>query len=567
MVKKLFLTPPNVPGETQCRSLEIPSSKEWLGIFNNALLQLANQYNYEQVNETDLTPEETAAICYLAYEEWLSSGCGSNVVEAPFWDDSDGEDAPDTADPDLQPWYEDLADWAVTAFLAVSFTPGAAIEFVTTIRQIRLFFRKRDYGAIVRILWDGLEIGQIDTYSPTPDSQGFFWYAPSSSPHTLRIEHTGEYNPEATPTADGYAIEVIRGDLRQDALAFGFQTRYDADTDTVQTSADGGETWQNAPQADPRLVTLLPPKTGATAACDSAANVQTELRQEIELLGAQLALGATATTIGGHILAWLLPGFGLLAELVFGLAAALEGFGAVAIATAFSGDEWQTFLCILNCRIGADYQFSAAEIALINSDIDSEINPTAATILHLFLGLMGQGQMNYFASAGQNAGNCGDCDNCGWCIEWDFTLSPYDWVKVTGQPGTWVGGSGWNVGTGYVGGNPNNPRIQTAIKLTVPGISFQRAEMDFVWVAGQLTGSHSHIAVNNFTGLLTDVAIQNLSSPMIWTGNRTGVNEIDLQLAVAGCNGCGGAVGGSGAIQKFRIYGSGTRPSISGDNC
>lgn len=75
-MRKPFLTPPSMPEELECRSLLIPSSKEWLGIFNSALLELTQAYNYEQVNGTDLTPEEVAAYCYEQYVAWLSSVCG-----------------------------------------------------------------------------------------------------------------------------------------------------------------------------------------------------------------------------------------------------------------------------------------------------------------------------------------------------------------------------------------------------------------------------------------------------------------------------------------------------------
>jgi hypothetical protein len=80
MVRKLFLTPPSLPSQTVCRSIQIPSSREWLGIFNAALLQTAQWYNYEQVNDTDLTAEVVSGLCYLMYENWLTSeGC-----EMPF---------------------------------------------------------------------------------------------------------------------------------------------------------------------------------------------------------------------------------------------------------------------------------------------------------------------------------------------------------------------------------------------------------------------------------------------------------------------------------------------------
>jgi hypothetical protein len=76
MARKRFLTPPTLPEDTQCRGLVIPSSREWLGLYSEALLALTHDYNYEQAEPTDLTPEATAALAYAQYVAWLNSECG-----------------------------------------------------------------------------------------------------------------------------------------------------------------------------------------------------------------------------------------------------------------------------------------------------------------------------------------------------------------------------------------------------------------------------------------------------------------------------------------------------------
>lgn len=75
MVRRLFLTPPTLPETTVTRCLIIPNDKLWLGIFNAALLATTYWYNYEQVNDTDLTPEAVAAKCYEIYETYISEEC------------------------------------------------------------------------------------------------------------------------------------------------------------------------------------------------------------------------------------------------------------------------------------------------------------------------------------------------------------------------------------------------------------------------------------------------------------------------------------------------------------
>jgi len=78
MPPKQFVTPPTLPEDVVCRILEIPNSKEWLGIFNSALLDLLNQYEYLQVNDTDLTIDETIAKCHEIIYAYFDTGvCGS----------------------------------------------------------------------------------------------------------------------------------------------------------------------------------------------------------------------------------------------------------------------------------------------------------------------------------------------------------------------------------------------------------------------------------------------------------------------------------------------------------
>jgi len=77
MSRKRFRTPPTLPETTQCRGTVVPASKEWLGIYSDALLELTHAYNYEQVEPTDLTPEQTAGLAYLQYLNWLDSTCAN----------------------------------------------------------------------------------------------------------------------------------------------------------------------------------------------------------------------------------------------------------------------------------------------------------------------------------------------------------------------------------------------------------------------------------------------------------------------------------------------------------
>ena len=80
-MRKPFLTPPTLPETGQCRSLQIPSDKYWLGIFNSALLEMTHYWNYEQVNETDLTVDETIAVVETIIAGYFENTCGATLPE------------------------------------------------------------------------------------------------------------------------------------------------------------------------------------------------------------------------------------------------------------------------------------------------------------------------------------------------------------------------------------------------------------------------------------------------------------------------------------------------------
>jgi len=77
MAKPRFLTPADIPQEDVCRGLVLPNSRDWFGVFSEALSQTIYPWNYTQVHETDLTPEAAAEEAYERYVAWLSAECGA----------------------------------------------------------------------------------------------------------------------------------------------------------------------------------------------------------------------------------------------------------------------------------------------------------------------------------------------------------------------------------------------------------------------------------------------------------------------------------------------------------
>jgi len=167
VVKKLFICPPDFGTDETCRTLTIPSSQQWLGIFNNAILTLANTYNYEQLNATDLTPEECAARVMLIYADYLQTDA-CPVVQSPYWDDETDNEI--EMGSDTQIWYgavtdwlapiaslnfqQNLAVWALTGFVGYAAGLGSAIFFRTAAKRFVLAFESSNVEEIIRIIID-----------------------------------------------------------------------------------------------------------------------------------------------------------------------------------------------------------------------------------------------------------------------------------------------------------------------------------------------------------------------------------------------------------------------------
>lgn len=180
-----ILTPPAMPDEVIVRELEIPSSQEWLGVFNFLLLQATYSWAWEQLYDTDLTPEESAAKCYEIYVKYLSSHALPTSAPTPYWDEDTEVD--DEQPADTQPWYgtvsdpeapaaeldfvENLAVWLMTGFLAVgTWEIGAApaILFHTIAPKFILAQKRGDFGEVIRILVDGQDAARVDTSAASP---------------------------------------------------------------------------------------------------------------------------------------------------------------------------------------------------------------------------------------------------------------------------------------------------------------------------------------------------------------------------------------------------------------
>lgn len=124
MSRRDFRTPASLPLETTGRCIIVPNDSAWLGLLNAALLMLTEQWRYDQVEPTDLTPEETAAIWYDIYVSTLTSNCEDcsdmncndvlecmlPYLEASFYEDADIRINPVTNAPQVS--YDGGTTWS-----------------------------------------------------------------------------------------------------------------------------------------------------------------------------------------------------------------------------------------------------------------------------------------------------------------------------------------------------------------------------------------------------------------------------------------------------------------------
>lgn len=263
-----YPTPNSIPATSFCRRISIPDTPEWIGVVTGALLQLTEASNWDEVGT--VTPDEAAAASLQMLNEYFdANGCPTDL-DPPYWDTPENVD--DDTDPDLYPWYDQLGDWLIAGFLAITFTPATGVTYLTSIPKARLAFRKGEFGASLRILLDGLEAFVGDTEGDPDEllevNLDFAEFAAANDlgagPWTMRVEHTGLV---------GERLEIIRKDLRQpnlrsiygntpptfDEIAADYEAEYGVPLVPIELQQVAGQlqyrysstsAWMNVPNAD-----------------------------------------------------------------------------------------------------------------------------------------------------------------------------------------------------------------------------------------------------------------------------------------------------------------------------
>lgn len=436
----LYLTPDELPSGVFCRTFGVPDDPTWNALFDAALLDLMHEEAWREFGT--LTPAECAeAWRVMLYESWnYSTAC--DVVPAPFWDETSGDDSDDTAPISDQPWYgqivlvddrltfvENAFIYVVAGFIAYAGLPTAAISFVPLARQFVVTAKSNPLGGIVRFLADGVELGRTDTYSPTDGvvSTPIYMPAPTTSFVAEAVSYPTlwvELLPDNPHELASVSMTLIRSRLTPSDFS-NPDYRYNSDCDCIQYSPDGGSTWRDAPGNDPRHAPqfLLPPIGGSNQQCDAAANKTKWLKDFMDSVISALAIGAIAATLINTALEFvdlLFPGAVLL-ELLVEFADTTFGVGDAALSAAFNSDTYAALLCIFFCDAAADGSVDAPMLAVIESDVTAQLNTTAALIVNLILGIQGEIGVSNAGAIGSETGDCSACE-CNHCHEYDFTV-------------------------------------------------------------------------------------------------------------------------------------------------
>ena len=239
--------------------------------------------------------------------------------------------------------------------------------------------------------------------------------------HTIKLEIKTGHNPSATPVDGLYPVDVIRKRLLVDEV-YPANLRYSSGAGSVQYTPDGTN-WYNAPEFDPRNNAGAVGRKGESSNCPAAKSVAEYFRRYITLVTGILSAGSGLVQGASAILGFLnlLGGYGILWEIISGMFGTLTGYGASAIATAFTSDQYDKLTCILLCTMN-DSKLDANSLTLTKQLVTEQLNATAAPIVNLMLDVMGFAGVNRAGAFYTVAGDCSGCASCDWsfCVDLDW---------------------------------------------------------------------------------------------------------------------------------------------------
>jgi hypothetical protein len=220
----------------------------------------------------------------------------------------------------------------------------------------------------------------------------------------------------------------------------------------LQRSLNGGTTWVDAPEYDPRVYSSqYPPLAGADGTdkkCAAATGAALLIKEQV---GDQLADSMSRNVLNQLITDWVKtylqtsnPFIALvtvISNLIFSLVIAT-------LRPALTSGVYDQLKCILYCNIGDDATVSDAQWSQIRADILSDITGIAGIFLEHLIYLLGtMGTTNMLRAGGASSGDCSACSCGGGTCALDFNVDEGTLVSNDGY--YVVIDAAWN-GTKYV---------------------------------------------------------------------------------------------------------------------
>lgn len=569
-----FPTPEETPEERTCLTFNVPANAAWWGVMTGLVIALTEEENWQQF-EGGMSVEDAAADASVMVWDALDRAAASDSclteIDAPFWDESSGDDADDQAPPEEQSWFgvwdgetfvEALSYWAVTAFLMTGVSEGAAIRFITPLRTFRLTLKKNQHGAKLLALMDSNIFQLIDLFSATDETVQVDIVSPGS---TLMLVHSGEHNPDATPNTDGfYEVNVIKSELTENDVVPPNIRWTDTDTLTFQTTDDGGSTWDDNPTADPRynpqgLLKPLTPYSGIE--CDVAERMAAQLKATLDIFiatgdAAQFATGVLALLVFPFGLAgWFLDALILVANVLIDI-------GQADIEAAFTSTVYDDIKCAFSCFIDSNGQIKQSALDAAYNQIQAAHPGVVATTIDELRFFYGDVPMNNAGVSRTETGDCSACPSCDWIVEWDFTGgNTHDWqivmVADSTPRGSFIGGR-------FIGTHQGGSVCLTLMKA-LAGIHVTESSVFIESFHGTGIGNvHRTFDLTDMTnpgvaGTVKETDALISISPAQWQIASTA--EFDVTLGYSMDWICDSNDTGRVNVYKLRLAGTGTPPS------
>jgi hypothetical protein len=242
-------------------------------------------------------------------------------------------------------------------------------------------------------------------------------------------------------------MELVRKFLTPDEIGSP-AIRWNEDCDCAQQSPDGGTTWVDVPQADPRSAAgyALPPAPTDNPQCDGAARMIAALHRLIDAVVSSAGTVAAVSTVLS-ILSDFLFGIGTLIALVLEVVSGLLALGQDVLDVAFTQEVYDQLLCIALNRIGTDGHFTDTAWTDFQSDVLGAFGGTVSIAMSLIFQLEGINGFNNASSVGTETGDCLACS--AWCEYIDFTETDGGYAPIVSQ-GHSLGS--YSPGEGFVSG-------------------------------------------------------------------------------------------------------------------